>query len=84
MRYRPRCRGFHARISKTIAAELVKLEAAITALIQATPHFAELAEIIESVPGIGRTTSAGLIAAMPELGQVNNKICRPTGRRPLR
>src|SRR6202030_1416970 len=33
-----------------------------------------LAEIIESVPGIARTTSAALIAAMPELGQANNKI----------
>jgi transposase len=64
----------HARISKTIAAELVTIEIAISALIQATPHFTELAEIIESVPGIGRTTSAALIAAMPELGQVNNKI----------
>ena len=48
----------HARISKAIAVELVKIEA----------------EIIESVPGIGRTTSAALIAAMPELGQANNKI----------
>ena len=63
-----------ARISETIAVELVKIEAEITALIQATPHFAELAEIIESVPGIGRITSAVLIAAMPELGQANNKI----------
>jgi transposase len=63
----------HARISETIAVELVKIEAEITALIQATPHFAELAEIIESVPGIGRTTSAALIAAMPELGQANDK-----------
>ena len=64
----------HARISKTIAVELVKIEAEITALIQATPHFTELAEIIESVPGFGRTTSAALIAAMPELGQANNTI----------
>src|SRR5205807_348619 len=31
------------------------------------------AEIIESVPGLGRITSAGLIAAMPELGQVSNQ-----------
>jgi transposase len=66
--------AIHARISKTIVVELVKIEAAITALIQATPRFAELAEIIESVPGLARTTSAALIAAMPELGQVNNKI----------
>ncbi len=64
----------HARISKTIAAELVKLEAEISALVEATPQFAELAEIMESVPGIARTTSATLIAGMPELGQANNKI----------
>src|SRR5882762_4115805 len=64
----------HARILKTITVELVKFEAAIAAMIQATPRFTELAEIIESVPGIGRTTSAALIAAMPELGQANNKI----------
>jgi transposase len=64
----------HARISKSIAVELVKIEAEITALIQATPSFTELAEIIESVPGIGRTTAAALIATMPELGQANNKI----------
>ena len=63
----------HARLLKTIALEVAKLEAAITAMIKATPHFAELAEIIESVPGLANTTSAGLIAAMPELGQVSNK-----------
>ena len=64
----------HARIAKAIAVELAKIEAAISAMVQATPRFAELAEIIESVPGLGRTTSAALIAAMPELGQANNKI----------
>lgn len=64
----------HVRTSKTIGIELIKLEAAIAALVDATPHFTELAEIIESVPGIGRTTCAALIAAMPELGQANNKI----------
>ena len=72
----------HARLLKTIAAELAKLEAAITAMIKATPHFAELAEIIESVPGLARTTSAGLIAAMPELGQVSNKIAALLGVAP--
>jgi transposase len=63
-----------ARLLKKIALEVVKLEDAIVVLIKATTHFAELAEIIESVPGLGRITSAGLIAAMPELGQVNNKV----------
>ncbi len=45
----------------------------IAALTKASPHFAETAEIIESVPGLGKITSAGLIAAMPELGQVSNE-----------
>jgi transposase len=64
----------HARLLKKIVAEVSKLEAVIAAMIKATPHFAELAEIIESVPGLARTTSAGLIARMPELGYVSNKV----------
>jgi transposase len=64
----------HARLLRKIVLEITKLEAAIAALIKATPHFAERAEIIQSVPGLGKITSAGLIAAMPELGEVNNKV----------
>jgi transposase len=63
-----------ARLLKQVALEVAKLETAIAALIKATAHFAELAEIIESVPGLGESSSAGLIAAMPELGQVDNKV----------
>jgi transposase len=62
------------RLLKKIAREVARLEVAIAAMIKATRHFAELAEIIESVPGLGGITAAGLIAAMPELGQVSNKI----------
>jgi transposase len=61
-----------ARLLKNIALEVAKLEAAIAAMIKATPHFAELAGIIESVPGLAKGTAAGLIAAMPELGQTSN------------
>ena len=64
----------HLRLLKKIAIEIARLEAAISALIKDTRHFAELAEIIESVPGLATITSAGLIALMPELGQVNDKI----------
>lgn len=63
-----------ARLLKKMAAEIAALEVAIEAKVRATPHFAELAEIIESVPGLAGTTSAGLIATMAELGQVNDKI----------
>ena len=61
------------RLLKKIAVELATLEAEMVAMVKATPRFAELAEIIESVPGLAEITSAGLIAAMPELGQVSNK-----------
>ena len=64
----------HARLMKKIATELVRLEALIAALIKAVPHFAEAAEIIESVPGLAGTTAANLIAGMPELGHVSNKV----------
>jgi len=62
------------RLLKQIAGEVAKLAAAIAAEVKATADFAELAAIIESVPGLGKTTSAGLIAAMPELGQVSNEV----------
>ena len=64
----------HERLLKVIALEVARLEAAITTMIKASSHFVEIAEIVESVPGVGKITSAGLIAAMPELGQVSNKI----------
>jgi transposase len=63
-----------ARVLKSLATEIAKLETAISAKIKATPDFAERAEIIESVPGFAETTSANLIAGMPELGQVSNRI----------
>jgi transposase len=64
----------HARMLKQVASEILKLEAAIAAMIEATPRFAALAEIIESVPGLGRVTAANLISGMPELGRVSNKV----------
>jgi transposase len=67
-------RKAHARLLKALTAEIAKLEAAIAVKIKATPHLAERAEIIESVPGFAETTSANLVAGMPELGQVSDDI----------
>ena len=64
----------HARVLKSLAAEIAKLEAAISARIKARPDFAERAEIIESVPGLAEISSANLVAGMPELGQVSDEI----------
>jgi transposase len=64
----------HVRMLKKVAGEILRLEAAIDAMIEAVPRFVELASIIESVPGLARTTAANLISGMPELGQVSNKV----------
>jgi transposase len=62
------------RLLKNLVCEIARIEAAILARIKATPHLAERAEIIESIPGFAETTSANLIAGMPELGQVSDQI----------
>jgi transposase len=67
-------RNAHARILRSLASEIARLEAAICAKIKSMPDFAERAEIIESVPGFAETSSANLVAGMPELGQVSDEI----------
>jgi transposase len=62
------------RVLKSLVGEIAELEATIAATIKATPHLAERAEIIASVPGFAKTTSANLVAGMPELGLVSNEI----------
>src|ERR1700758_205913 len=64
----------HAHVLKSLACEIAKLEAAICTKIKSMPDFAERAEIIESVPGFAETSSANLVAGMPELGQVSDEI----------
>jgi transposase len=64
----------HGHILKSLAREIARLEAAISDKIKSTPDFAERAEIIESVPGFAKTSSANLVAGMPELGQVSDGI----------
>src|SRR6266702_2486865 len=51
-------RKAHARVLKSMAAEIDKLEAAIYDKVNAASEFAERAEIIASVPGLAHATSA--------------------------
>lgn len=63
-----------AAVMRSVALQLACLEAAISAKLNATARFAAKAEIIESMPGLAQHTVAGLVAWMPELGQVSNKV----------
>jgi transposase len=60
-------------ISKTIAAQRAKLEAAVRAKIAANAALAARAAIIGSVPGFGPQFVAGALAWLPELGRIGNK-----------
>ena len=70
----PLVRKAHGRLLKKLAGEIAAIEADLGAKIKATPAFAVRAEIIESVPGFAQTSSANLVAGMPELGQVSDEI----------
>ena len=50
-----------------------KIERQIAALIDSDDHWGKLAELIRSVPGIGPTTAAVLLAELPELGTLNRQ-----------
>jgi transposase len=58
---------------KAVATQIAKLEAVIAAKIDKTERFAQRAEIIQSVPGLAETCTAGLIAFLPELGEVDRQ-----------
>jgi transposase len=63
----------HAAVLKAMRIELRKLEKEIASKIRENPIFARRAEIIASIPGFADQTVAGLIAWLPELGQVSNQ-----------
>ncbi len=50
-----------------------KIEKQIAALIDSDDHWGKLAGLISSVPGIGPTTAAVLMAELPELGTLNRQ-----------
>jgi transposase len=63
----------HQALLKAMAVQLRRLEKVIAAKLKTTPQFAPRAEIIDSVPGLGDTATAGLIALLPELGHVDRQ-----------
>lgn len=49
------------------------LDARITALLDAEPAFARDAATLRTIPGIGATTAAALLALLPELGTLDRR-----------
>ena len=57
----------------TAASAIKELVAAAVAAIKLDPAFRRRFVILKSIPGIGDITAVGLIANMPELGQLDDK-----------
>ena len=64
----------YQELGALLESRLGGLEKTIAKRIGQTDRLAMRAEIIESVPGLGPGSAAGLIAWLPELGLVDNKV----------
>ena len=53
--------------------QLKRLDADLQTLIRTSPLWCDQAALLESVPGVGATTAAVLLADLPELGQLSDK-----------
>jgi len=74
-------------IDKTVKffdKQIAELEQAIARLIDADEDWRAKRDLIQSVPGVGPTTGATLMAELPELGQLNRRqIATLAGVAPL-
>lgn len=66
------CRSID-KVLKMLDQQIAALDKAIARLIEADDDWRAKRDLIESVPGIGPTTSATLVAELPELGRLNRQ-----------
>ncbi|MFI5033530.1 MAG: IS110 family transposase [Reyranellales bacterium] len=64
----------HQALLKAITTQLTKLQELIAGRIDRTERFAQHADIIRSVPGVGEVATAGIVAFLPELGRVDRQV----------
>lgn len=70
------CRPVQRQIDRQIkhlSKEILRVDHHIERLVQAQDHWRERLELLSSFKGIGPQTQAWLIAALPELGELNRK-----------
>lgn len=61
------------RVLVVLRKQVLELDRAIAKLIDSNEEWRAKAELLESVPGVGRITSATLVAELPELGKLNRQ-----------
>ena len=71
--YLPEISASIETIIQKLTAEIENIEAMITQIISSDPDMQEKIDRISSVPGVGKTTAAVLLADLPELGTLNRR-----------
>jgi len=61
------------RVVKTIKTEIQRVNNDLQQIIESSPLWQQKARVLTSVPGIGETTAAALLANLPELGTLNRR-----------
>lgn len=61
------------KVLKVLEQEIAALDKAIVELIESDDDWRAKRDLIETVPGVGPTTSATLVAELPELGRLNRQ-----------
>lgn len=56
-----------------ISQDLARIDRAILELVQSDDDWKHRFELLKTVPGVGETTAAALVAELPELGQLNRQ-----------
>jgi len=62
-----------------LSAQIGRFEAAIAALVKATPELAQAHRLLRSIPGIGAVTATTLMALLPEAGDRTAKTIAALG-----
>ena len=73
LRTAPRTGGRIQEHLRWLEKEVKAIEEEMQQLIDSAPELRDKAEILESVPGIGRVVSTTLLGGLPELGLLNGK-----------
>jgi transposase len=71
--YLPEISASIEAVIQKLTAEIESIEAMITDLISSDPDMQKKIDRISSVPGVGKTTAAVLLADLPELGTLNRR-----------
>jgi transposase len=61
------------RLIKALEKELEKMNEALERLIQTDENSARKNRLLKTIKGVGRAVAAGILADLPELGQLNGK-----------